>query len=114
MRPRALAFAGDDTRLDWAGAEARCNSLAAALRNLGVGPEDRVGLLLTNCVEWPLLLMAIVRLGAVIVTLNPRLGARELLQIERDAQCAMLVWKPELCPPLKTKFSTGVFSDDTR
>jgi len=113
VRPKALALAGDGVRLDWADAESRCNALAAALRGLGVRPGDRVGLLLTNCVEWPLLLMAILRLGALIVTLNPRLGARELQQIEHDAECLLMIWKPELCLALKSVFSAGNLADDT-
>jgi len=53
-------------------AELRCNVIrcAAALCGLGVKRGDRVCILLTNCVEYPIIMMGIMQLGAICVPVN--------------------------------------------
>jgi crotonobetaine/carnitine-CoA ligase len=51
---------------------------AAGLRRLGVGPGVRVALLMPNAPEFLLAWLAILRLGAVAVPLNPALTAAEV------------------------------------
>ncbi|MDT5040864.1 MAG: long-chain acyl-CoA synthetase [Actinoplanes sp.] len=50
---------------------ARAGRLALALRGLGVGRGDRVGILAGNSVEWVLLDLAALRMGAVTVGFDP-------------------------------------------
>jgi long-chain acyl-CoA synthetase len=50
---------------DWAG------RLAAGLAALGVGRGDRIGILAPNCLEWVLLDLAALRIGAVSVGFDP-------------------------------------------
>jgi long-chain acyl-CoA synthetase len=45
--------------------------VAAHLRRLGVGPGDRVGIRAANCLEWVLLDLAALRLGAVTAGYDP-------------------------------------------
>ena len=45
--------------------------LALALRDLGTVPGDRIGILAANCLEWMLLDLAALRLGAVTVGFDP-------------------------------------------
>lgn len=52
--------------------------LSTCLARLGVGPGDRVGLVLPNCPQLVIGLHAILRLGAVAVPLNPGWAATDL------------------------------------
>lgn len=63
--------------------------LAGALQRLGVGPGDRVALVLPSCPQAVLTLFATWRLGAVAVPLNPLLTAAELH--EQLADCGVRV-----------------------
>ncbi len=52
--------------------------LAQALKTLGLGPGERLGLMLPNCPQLVALYHAALRLGAVVVMLNPLLSPKEL------------------------------------
>lgn len=55
----------------------RANAVAHALRERRVGSEDRVGLMMSNCLEYVIADLAIVKAGAVKVPLNDMLTADE-------------------------------------
>lgn len=69
----------------------RARRYAAALADLGVGPTDRVALLIGNEVEFPLAYFGALALGAVAVPVNALLKAAEIEYVLRDADCAALV-----------------------
>ncbi len=58
--------------LSFAQVEAESTGLAGALRERGVGEGDRVAVMLGNRPELPLLWLALAKLGAAIVPINPR------------------------------------------
>ena len=66
--------------------EARAGAMAAALAELGVGAGDRVAVNLPNCPEWVVALLALARLGAIVVPINPRLNHHELKYQLRHAE----------------------------
>ncbi|WP_051297537.1 acyl-CoA synthetase [Brevibacterium album] len=82
---------GDTGRvLTYAELEARTTRLAAALRNRGVGPGDRVAVLSLNCPEMLKLVFAVAKLGAITVMLNFRLTAPEIAFILKDSGASLL------------------------
>lgn len=58
--------------------DAHAEALAASLRDLGVEPGDRVALVLPQCPEFAIALLATVRIGALVVPLDPNLTGGEL------------------------------------
>jgi len=66
----AWVFDADDTRLTFAEIDRRTGELALALRELGARPGDRVAVMLRNVPEFPLLWLALAKLGAVLVPVN--------------------------------------------
>jgi len=61
-----------DGRLSYGELAAKVESLAGGLsQQFGVGPGDRVAILAPNRLEVPVLVLAVLRLGAVVVPLNP-------------------------------------------
>jgi fatty-acyl-CoA synthase len=67
-----------DERASYPELEARAEEVARGLRALGVGPGDKVAILMPNCVDYAVSLYGIARLGAVSVPLNGRFKALEL------------------------------------
>jgi O-succinylbenzoic acid--CoA ligase len=84
--------------LEWSYAELdrRAGSLAAALRELRVRRRDRVAVLLPASETYLALIHAAARIGAVVVPLNHRLSAQELLVQVKDADAAAVVFEESL------------------
>ncbi|MFL5737878.1 MAG: long-chain-fatty-acid--CoA ligase [Actinomycetota bacterium] len=71
---------------------------SAVLALLGVGRDDRVGLLLPNCPQYVIAYYATVRLGAVVVGNNPLYTKRELSHQLADAGIKVMVVLDQLYP----------------
>lgn len=85
----AMSFGG----AVWTYAEVleQTDRLAAALAELGVRRGTRVALLLPNLPAFPLVLFAVLRLGAVAVLEDPSTGERRLHDDLADTGCAVAV-----------------------
>src|SRR4051794_38561101 len=68
----------DDTTLTYAVLDAAVARAAGLLRGLGIEPGDRVGMQLPNVPYFPIVYYAALRLGAVVVPMNPLLKEREV------------------------------------
>ena len=79
--------------MTYAQVEAQASALAASLAELGIGAGDRVAINLPNWPEWIVSLVAIAKLGAIVVPVNPRLAYHELKYQLRHAEvsCAVTV-----------------------
>ena len=86
---RTLLVSGGRS-LSYGQVEARSAALAAALGELGVETGDRVAVNLPNCPEWVIALLALARLGAVVVPVNPRLNYHELKYQLRHAEVSLV------------------------
>ena len=87
----ALRRAEDDRTISWRDLDDRVGRAAAVLRDLGVGPGDRVALIAENDPRVFEIQFAAMRLGALFVPLNWRLTVHELAEICTDAEPAVLV-----------------------
>lgn len=87
----ALDFLG--ASLTYAQADEQIRRAMVALRRLGVGPAERVALVLPNCTSHVIAYHAVLRLGAVAVELNPTYTADELEDLLADSGARYaLVW----------------------
>jgi long-chain acyl-CoA synthetase len=73
-------------------------AFAAALAREGVGPGDRVAVYLPNCPAYPIALLGILRLGAVVVQISPLYIAQDLTRLLCDATPKALVTVEILYP----------------
>ncbi|HEY7920508.1 MAG TPA: long-chain fatty acid--CoA ligase, partial [Streptosporangiaceae bacterium] len=64
---------------------------AAVLRERGIGPGDRVALLLPNVPDFPRVYYAVLSLGAVVVPVHALLVAREIGFVLTDSQAKLLI-----------------------
>jgi long-chain acyl-CoA synthetase len=78
----ALLFKG--ASVSWAQLERDSDVFASALRAVGVGRGDRVGLLLPNCPQFFVAELAAWKLGAIVAPLNPIYTEHELEPPLRD------------------------------
>jgi long-chain acyl-CoA synthetase len=78
---------------DWSyrAIEAASARLAALLRERGVEPGDRVGLMLPNVPEFVIAYYGALRAGAVVVPFNVMLKQREVAYFARDAEVKLLL-----------------------
>ena len=91
LTPSKPAVFQGDTVLSYAELDGRSNRAANALAGLGVGAGDRVALLFNNDFRFLETLFGIMRLGAVAVPLNIRMGDEALRYCAEDSEAAVLV-----------------------
>jgi long-chain acyl-CoA synthetase len=76
----------------------RSDRCAIALARRGVGKGDRVGIMLPNCPQYVIAAFAILRLGAIIVNVNPSYTAREVLNVALDSGMRTVITLDRLAP----------------
>lgn len=85
LYPDRLAFALDGERITHADYLARAERLAAGLVRAGIEPGDRIAILSQNNLEFVDLYGAAAHLGAIVVPVNWRLSAEEIIYVVADA-----------------------------
>ncbi len=84
----------DDLVLTYAELQDGARRVAAMLKSKGVGPGDRVGLVLPNVPPFPVVFYGAIALGAVVVPMNPLLKGREVkYYLEDSGASIVLAWK---------------------
>jgi long-chain acyl-CoA synthetase len=76
----------------------RADALAAALARLGIAKGDRVGIMLPNCPQYIFSAFAVLRLGAIVVNINPSYTAREVLTVASDSGVRIVITLDVLAP----------------
>jgi len=74
--------------------------VATNLAAHGVGPDDKVALLMGNCVEFLYLFLGLGRIGAVIVPINPVLKPDEIGYIIGNSDATTIITVPQFAPAL--------------
>jgi fatty-acyl-CoA synthase len=98
--PQAVALDFLGRRSTWAELHGAALRLAAALQRLGVRPGDRVLLFTQNSPVFIVAFHALLRVGAVVVPLNPMNKADELGHPIADAQAAVAIASADIAPEL--------------
>ncbi len=90
-RPEAPAAVLDGDLLTYGDLDRRAGRLAARLRQLGVGPEARVGLCLPRSFDLLAALLAVLKTGAAYVPLDPANPKDRLLFLLADSRVPVLL-----------------------
>ena len=85
----ALAFRGRQWTFEQL--KDRADRLAASLHAHGLRQGDRIGIMLPNGPEYPVVFFAAMRLGAIVVNINPAYTPYELAYVARDSGFQFLV-----------------------
>jgi long-chain acyl-CoA synthetase len=90
MYPERAAVRLDELVLTYQELDERSARVAGLLAAHDVEPGDRVGLLLPNVPQFPMLYYGVLRAGAVVVPMNPLLKAREIAYYLEDSGAKLL------------------------
>ncbi|HEX2161365.1 MAG TPA: long-chain fatty acid--CoA ligase [Thermoleophilaceae bacterium] len=91
--PKKVAFKLDDVELSYAALNEGSARMAGMLRAAGVGPGDRVGIMLPNVPYFPVAYYGVLRLGGVVVPMNVLLKGREVrYYLEDPGAKALIAW----------------------
>ncbi len=89
--PDALALEYEDVRITYRELNRRANRLARALRQLGVGPEKLVGVMLDRSVDMVASVLAVLKAGGAYLPLDPAYPKARLEFVLADANAAILL-----------------------
>lgn len=89
--PAATAIRAMGRTTTWAELAGAVEALAGGLQSLGIGPGDRVAMILPNCPQFTIAYFAAARLGAIAVPINPLLAPPEVLHIVGDSGARAIV-----------------------
>jgi long-chain acyl-CoA synthetase len=92
--PHLPAVKQGDTILSYAALDGAASRFATQLADRGVRAGDRVALIMPNVAYFPIVYYAILRLGAVVVPMNPLLKAGEVAYTWNDAGARVAVVFP--------------------
>jgi long-chain acyl-CoA synthetase len=98
QRPDKVATHFLGAELTFLDLKRRSDGLAASLAGMGIGKGDRVAIMLPNCPQYLIAAFGILRLGAVIVNVNPSYTEREFLVIAGDSTPRVLITLDALTP----------------
>src|SRR5690349_20867603 len=81
----------DDVVLSYEALDAAAARAAGLLRSRGLGRGDRVGMQLPNVPYFPIVFFGALKLGAVVVPMNPLLKDREVAYHLSDSEARVMV-----------------------
>ncbi len=91
--PELPAIRLGDTELSYGELDEGSARLATLLSEKGVGPGDRVGVMLANVPEFPIAYYGVLRAGAIVVPMNVLLKRREIaFYLEDSGANLLLAW----------------------
>jgi long-chain acyl-CoA synthetase len=89
--PTRTALVSGDHELSYAGLDAASARVAAMLRERGVEAGDRVGVMLPNVPEFAMAYYGVLRIGGVVVPMNPLLKEREVEHYVTDSGAVLVL-----------------------
>ncbi|NLD19288.1 MAG: acyl--CoA ligase [Clostridiales bacterium] len=81
--------------MTWSEFDIKANKFANLLLTRGVQKDDKVAILLMNCLEWLPVYFGILKTGAIVVPLNYRYTAEEIKYCIKQADASVLIFGPE-------------------
>ncbi len=96
--PDSIATAFLGAHLTYWEIKQRADKFATALARIGIKQGDRVGIMLPNCPQYVIATFAILRLGAIVVNVNPLYTPREVEIVANDCGIRMLLTLDALMP----------------
>lgn len=96
-----VAITGPAGTLTYAQLATHVAELATGLRGAGVRPEERVLLVMSDCPETVITILAVMRMGAVAVPVSTMYNGAELGELVRDSRARTVVATPEFEPVVR-------------
>jgi amino acid adenylation domain-containing protein len=100
LTPDNVAVIFDERRLSYAELNKQANEVARQLQQLGVGPDDLVGIYVERSIEMIVGLLGILKAGAAYLPLDPTYPRARLEYMLSDAHAGVLLTQPHLLETL--------------
>jgi long-chain acyl-CoA synthetase len=97
-RPDRTALMLGDAELGYAALDAASARVAGMLLGRGLQPGDRVGVKLPNVPQFAMAYYGVLRMGGIVVPMNPLLKAREVEHYVSDSGAAIVLDDPAALP----------------
>ena len=97
-QPDRAALALGAAELGYAELDAASARVAGMLRARGLGPGDRVGVMLPNVPQFAMAYYGVLRMGGIVVPMNPLLKAREVEHYVSDSGASLVLDDPAALP----------------
>jgi amino acid adenylation domain-containing protein len=110
--PNATSVRCGENSLSYIELDQRANQLAHYLKQMGVGPEIKVGICLNRSLDMLVALLGILKSGGAYVPLDPSYPAKRLGYILEDAQIPILLTQVSLRGSLPTTMAQIVSMDE--
>jgi amino acid adenylation domain-containing protein len=109
--PSAEALCWGNESLTYEELNSRAGKLAARLRQMGVGPESRAGVLMSRSIDLVVALLGVLKTGGCYVPLDPAYPAERLNYIMNDAHVSVLLTEGSLADNLRDCAAPVLFLD---
>ncbi len=96
--PDKTALILDEFKLSYGVLDALSNQVASSLRQAGLRPGDKVGLMVPNVPQFPVAYFGVLKAGGVVVPMNVLLKAPEIAWYLGDSEARMLVVWEDFAP----------------
>jgi fatty-acyl-CoA synthase len=93
--PQKIALTMEDKCFSYRQLNQQINQLARGIIGLGARPEDKIGILAFNCVEYVVIVYAIAKIGATAVPINFRYKTDELIYVVNNSEISVLFYGSE-------------------
>ena len=112
--PEAIAVVFGEECVTYAELNRRANQLGHYLKQLGVQPETRAGILLERSVEMPIALLAVLKAGGAYVAFDPSYPPERLRYMFEDSDVSILLTQEKLLAGLPEYRTRVVCFDSER
>ena len=109
--PETIAATFDTESLTYAELDVRANQLAHRLRELGVGPEVLVGVLIERSLDMLVALLGVLKAGGAYLPLDPYFPKDRLAYMVADSRLKVLVTHRDLDQHLSIQVASVVHLD---
>lgn len=100
-KPEKIAAVEGRRRVSYGALDHEINQLGHALVEYGITVEDRIALMLPNCIQYVVAQQTIARVGATSVQIGTRLKSREIAHILQNAEPALVFVHRDFLPQLE-------------
>jgi non-ribosomal peptide synthetase-like protein len=94
--PHNIAIENGYKRYSYIEAEKQSNKLANYLKELSIGSEDKVAILMPRCAEVTIAMLGVLKAGAAYIPLDPEIPADRVNFIMEDANAKLLISANEI------------------
>src|SRR5574344_259045 len=105
LYPQNIAIEEGNKRFSYAETNCLSNQLANCLRTYGIGPDDKVAILLPRRAEVTIVMLGVLKAGAAYIPLDPEIPAERVNFIMEDADAKLLISSDELLEKIGSQFN---------